>query len=83
MREILYTKDAYETVVLDTQQILEAMHLLGRTYSITFVYFKENSNAKSFISDVSKLDSLMVNKGMGIPVHELSLIHISEPTRPY
>ena len=61
MREILYTKDAYETVVLDTQQILEAMHLSGRTYSITFVYFKENSNAKSFISDVSKLDSLMIN----------------------
>ena len=70
MREILYTKDAYETVVLDTQQILEAMHLSGRTYSITFVYFKENSNAKSFISDVSKLDSLMINKGMGMPVHE-------------
>ena len=48
MREILYTKDAYETVVLDTQQILEAMHLSGRTYSITFVYFKENSKGKNF-----------------------------------
>ena len=70
MREILYTKDAYETVVLDTQQILETLNLSGRTYSITYVYFKEYSYAKSFISNVPKLDSLTINKEMDLPAHE-------------
>ena len=41
MREILYTKDAYETVILDTTQILETLNLSGRTYSNTYDYFKD------------------------------------------
>lgn len=70
MREILYTKDAYETVVLDTQQILEILNLSGRTYSITYISFKNYSSAKSFITNVPKLDTLTINQQRGFPVHE-------------
>jgi hypothetical protein len=70
MREILYTKDAYETVVLDTPQILETLNLSERVYSITYVFFKEYSSAKSFIANVPKLDTLAINQQMGFPTPE-------------
>jgi hypothetical protein len=70
MREVLYTKDAYETVVLDTPQILETLKLSGRTYSVTYINFKNYSSAQSFITNVPKLDTLTINQQMGFPVHE-------------
>ena len=70
MREILYTKDAYETVILDTTQILETLNLSGRTYSNTYVYFKDYATAKSFISNAPKLDNQITNQKFVFPTHE-------------
>ena len=70
MREILYTKDAYETVILDTTQILETLNLSGRTYSNTYVYFKDYATAKSFISNAPKLDNQITNQKLVFPTHE-------------